>query len=218
MKLVYQRNAKVYIAARSETKARAAIKDIQAEYPKSKGQLEYLHLDLSDLTTIKASAQDFLRREHRLDVLWNNAGVMIPPQGSKTVQGWELQLGVNAIGTFLFTEQLHEILAATAQTAPKNSVRVVWVASGSAVTAPKPAVDFENMDYKRDESPYTKYSRSKAGNVIHAAEFARRAAREGILTIVRPTSALQCFTRPANSVESESRSWNFKNGAGSKRT
>jgi NAD(P)-dependent dehydrogenase (short-subunit alcohol dehydrogenase family) len=198
VKLVYQRNAKVYIAARSETKARAAIKEIQDAFPASKGQLEYLYLDLSDLSTIKRSAQDFLGREHRLDILWNNAGVMIPPQGSKTAQGWELQLGVNSIGTFLFTEQLHGILATTAQTAPKNSVRVVWVSSGSAPTAPKPAIDFDNMDYKRDESPYTKYSRSKAGNVIHAAEFARRAAGEGILTIVRPISEPQNFPCTAN--------------------
>lgn len=187
VKLVYQRNAKVYIAARSETKARAAIKEIQEAYPDSRGQLEYLYLDLSDLTTIRGSAQDFLKKEHRLDVLWNNAGVMMPPQGSKTAQGWELQLGVNTIGTLLFTEQLHAVLGTTAHAAPKNSVRVVWVSSGSAMTAPTPAVDFTNMDYKRDESSYMKYSRSKAGNVIHSAEFARRAAGEGIVTIVRPS-------------------------------
>jgi len=189
-KLLYQRNAKVYIAARSETKAMAAMKETQEAYPDSKGQLQYLHLDLSDLTTIRESSQEFLKRENRLDVLWNNAGVMLPPHGSKTAQGYELQLGVNAIGTFLFSHYLHAIMAITAQTVPKNSVRVVWVSSGAALTAPTPAIDFTNMDYSREESAYTKYSRSKAGNVIHAAEFARRSADEGILSIVRPTSSI----------------------------
>nr|RBQ89727.1 hypothetical protein FVER53263_20260 [Fusarium verticillioides] len=44
----------------------------------------FLPLVLDDLTTIKASAQGFLAQESRLDVLYNNAGVMVPPQGSKT--------------------------------------------------------------------------------------------------------------------------------------
>jgi len=202
--LLYQRNARVYIAARSEMKATAAIKEMQDANPDSKGQLQYLHLDLSDLTTIKVSTQEFLKKENRLDVLWNNAGVMLPPQGSKTAQGYELQLGVNTIGTFLFTHYLHAIMAITAQTAPKNSVRVVWVSSGAAQTAPNPAVDFTNMDYSREESSYTKYMRSKAGSVIHAAEFARQAADEGILSIVRPTSSISHGSYVANRVKPES--------------
>ncbi|KAH8674172.1 short-chain dehydrogenase [Xylariales sp. PMI_506] len=181
--ILYQKNATVYIAARSETKALAAINDMKDSCPTSTGRLEYLHLDLSDLSTIKETANQFLQKESRLDVLWNNAGVMTPPSGSKTAQGYELQLGVNSIATFLFTRLLHPVLAATAQSAPKNSVRVVWVSSGSIGMAPKPAVDFNNMDYAQDESQMTKYQRSKAGNVLHAAEFARHTAGQGILSL-----------------------------------
>ncbi len=72
------RNAKVYIAARSEDKAKAAIEEIKIRVPNSKGQIIFLRLDLGDLTTIKSSAEEFLRGNERLDVLWNNAGVMIP--------------------------------------------------------------------------------------------------------------------------------------------
>ena len=155
-------------------------------YPDSNGQLEYVHLDLSDLGTIKRSAHYFLEKESRLNVLWNNAGVMVPEQGSKTAQGYELQLGVNALGGFLFTHFLRPTLAATAKAAPKDSVRVVWVSSSAAGMAPKPPIDFENMNYERDEGAMTKYMRSKAGNVLHAAEFARRTAGDGIISMVGP--------------------------------
>jgi retinol dehydrogenase 12 len=87
----------------------------------------FLRLDLDDLTTIKKSAEEFLAKETRLDVLWNNAGVMIPPQGSKTKQGYELQLGTNNVAPFLFTKFLTPLLVETAKSATKGSVRVLWV-------------------------------------------------------------------------------------------
>ncbi|GAW20261.1 hypothetical protein ANO14919_097620 [Xylariales sp. No.14919] len=184
-KILYSKHAKVYVAARSESKAKAAIEEVRRLYPTSKGDLVYLHLDLSDLTTIKKSADDFLAKEQRLDVLFNNAGVMTPPVGSKTAQGYELQLGVNSIGTFLFTRCLNSILTATASSAPPTSVRVVWVSSAAAETAPKPAIDFSNMDYARDESQWQKYERSKVGNILHACEAARRSEsnRNGVLHV-----------------------------------
>ncbi|GAP88273.2 putative short-chain dehydrogenase [Rosellinia necatrix] len=181
-KILYSKNAKVYVAARSERKAKEAIEEIRGLHPTSKGALAYLHLDLSDLTTIKKSADDFLARESRLDTLWNNAGVMVPPQGSKTAQGHELQLGVNNIGTFLFTRFLYPLMIATARsTSPpaNSSVRVVWVSSDAAQGAPKPAIDFDNMDYKHDEGAWQKYQRSKAGTIITACEAARRSVRDG---------------------------------------
>lgn len=82
----------VYIAGRSQDKANQAISTTQAEHKNSTGSLHFLHVDLSDLTSIKTSAQDFLGRESALHVLWNNAGVMIPPKGSKGPQGHELQV------------------------------------------------------------------------------------------------------------------------------
>jgi NAD(P)-dependent dehydrogenase (short-subunit alcohol dehydrogenase family) len=181
--ILYQRNAKVYIAARSETKAYAAIDEIKREHPDSTGELVYLHLDLNDLTTIKASADKFLSKESRLDVLWNNAAVMVPPQGSKSAQGYELQIGTNNLAPFLFTELLRPIMKQTAQTAPKNSVRVVWVSSSAAELAPTPVIDFSNMDYKREEGIWPKYNRSKAGNVLHSVEFARRTKGQGIISL-----------------------------------
>jgi NAD(P)-dependent dehydrogenase (short-subunit alcohol dehydrogenase family) len=188
-KILYQKNAKVCVAARSEAKAKKAIDGIQADAPDSKGELRFLLLDLDDLVTIKASAETFLKENDRLDVLWNNAGVMVPPQGSKTKQGYEKQLGTNNVAPFLFTKLLLPILLKTAKTAPKDSVRVVWVSSSAAeVTSPKGGVELDNLDYKVDKGVWHKYGVSKAGNCLHASELAKRAGTEGIISVVRRSS------------------------------
>ena len=184
--ILYKHNAKIYIAARSEEKSRKAIERVKARVPHSSGQMLFLHLDLDDLTTIKRSADEFLSQNDRLDVLWNNAGVMTPPHGSKTKQGYELQLGTNNVAPFLFTKFLRPILAETAKKASADSVRVVWVSSnGSEVFSEKGGIDLSNMDYKTDKSAFTKYGNSKAGNIYHSSELARRAASEGIISVVR---------------------------------
>ena len=184
--ILYKHNAKVYIAARSEEKSNKAIERIKARVPQSNGHLIYLHLDLNDLTTIKRSAQDFLSQNDRLDVLWHNAGVMTPPQGSLTTQGYELQLGTNNVAPFLFTKLLRPLLAETAKTSPADSVRVVWVSSGGAeFFSDKGGMDLSNMDYHVDKSPLNKYGNSKAGNIYHGSELAKRAAGEGIISVVR---------------------------------
>ncbi|CAI6085707.1 unnamed protein product [Clonostachys chloroleuca] len=181
--ILYQHNGKVYLAARSESKTNEVIDEIKAAHPSSKGQLIFLSLQLDDLTTIKQTANEFLAKESRLDVLWNNAGVMIPPTGTQTKQGYELQYGVNNVAHFLLTHFLTPALKTAAESAPKASVRVVWVSSSAADAAPNPAVDLTNMDYHRPEGAWMKYSRSKAASVIHSAEFARRTKGTGIISV-----------------------------------
>ncbi|QRD91096.1 short-chain dehydrogenase [Aspergillus flavus] len=152
--ILYQRNAKVYLAAQSEKKTAEVIKEIRKAHPKSSGELLFHPLQLNDLATIKSSAEQFLTRESRLD-------------GSTTVQGCELQLGINSLGYFLFTHFLHPLL----------------IASSAADTAPIPAIDFSNIDYYHDAGIWSKYSRSKAGNVLYAVKYARRARSKGIINI-----------------------------------
>lgn len=189
---LYQRNATVYLAARNSKRIDEVIADLKERFPNSTGQLEALSLNLSDLTTIKTSADEFLSKESKLHALWNNAGVMFPPEGSQSTQGYELQLGTNNVGPHLFTKLLYPTLARTAKESPPNSVRVVWVASDAVSWAPKPAIDFSNLDYHQNESARNKYGRSKAGTVLQAVELARRSQEDGIVSIVSslpPTSA-----------------------------
>lgn len=166
-KILYEKNATVYIAGRSQEKCAKAIESIERDVPKSTGKLVFLKLDLADLSTIKASAEEFLSKEKRLDVLWNNAGVMWPPEWLQVSSGqpfpiksritqdelvanlpssqdYELQFGTNCLGPFLFTQLLHPILKSTAASSPANSVRVCWAGSlGIDAGAPKGGIDMD---------------------------------------------------------------------------
>lgn len=183
-RLLYALNGTVYVAARVPAKAQTAIEWIKEQHPTSQGVLHHLYLDLSDLEGIQASADEFLLKEKRLDVLFNNAGVMFPPHGSTTKQGYELQLGTNCVGPFLFTKLLTPILVETAKKETTGSVRVIWVSSGAAHFSPTGGVDLQNLDYKTDKTKYQKYAISKAGNILHALEFQRRYKDSGIVSVV----------------------------------
>lgn len=110
---------------------------------------------------------------------------MIPPQGSVTKQGYEMQLGVNNVGPFLFTKLLTPVLLDTAKMAPEGSVRVVFVSSAAAAGfSPTGGVNMENLDYKLDQTAWHKYGVSKAGNILHASEFAKRFGIKGVTSVV----------------------------------
>lgn len=199
---MYQSNATVYVAGRSPEKAEKAISKIKDAHPSSKGRVEFLKLDLADLTTIKASAEDFLRRESSLHVLTNNAGVMIPPEGSKTAQGFELQMGTNCLGPFLFTQLLLPILRDTAAKSPPGTVRVTWAASFAVELTPTPEgikmADDGTPDVGKDKN--MDYPMSKAGNVFYSKEFAKRHGKDGIVSVAwnpgNLSTELQRHTNP----------------------
>ncbi|RYP19576.1 hypothetical protein DL765_003303 [Monosporascus sp. GIB2] len=180
--ILYTKNAKVYMMTRSEQKTRKAIDSIKMAVPKSTGDLVYIPLDLADLVSIKASAGEFLRREQRLHLPFNNAGVGYPKKGSKTKQGYELQLGVDSIGTFAFTRLLTPTLVSTAKTSPPNSVRVIWVSS-SAAEAVNPKGFVESLPHIENKGAFDQYCASKLGNYFHATEFAARHKADGVLSV-----------------------------------
>lgn len=142
-------------------------------------------MDQNDLESVKSAATTFLRQETRLDVLVNNAGIMIPPAGTKTAQGYEAQLGTNALAPFLLTKLLTPLLVATAKTAPAGTVRVVWTSSSAANRfSPNGGVDMKNLDYKLDQGAWHKYGVSKAGDILLSKEFAARYEGSGVLSFV----------------------------------
>ncbi|KAF2861585.1 NAD(P)-binding protein [Piedraia hortae CBS 480.64] len=171
-KMLYLRNGTVYIAGRTPDKAAKAMDEIKAAAPTSQGRLEFLQLDLADLATIKASAQDFVQRERRLDVLTNNAGVMVPPVGSKSVQGHELQMGTNCLGPWLFAHFLTPLLKQTAASSPPGSVRVTWAGSLGTMASPTGGVAFDSSgNVSVHNVKFRDYAQSKAGNVLLAQQW-----------------------------------------------
>jgi retinol dehydrogenase-12 len=160
-----------------------AIGAMKEAYPDSKGRVEFLNIDLSDLATVKPAAEEFLAKESKLHVLTNNAGVMFPPTGSKDKHGHELQLGTNCLGPFLFTKLLTPILQKTAAEEPAASVRVTWAASLMAqMGAPKNGVELTESGPKLFNSSVD-YSQSKAGNCLLASEFAAKYAKDGVVSV-----------------------------------
>jgi retinol dehydrogenase 12 len=100
-----------------------------------------------------------------------------------------LQLGVNCIGPFGFTNLLAPTLVATAKESPRDSVRVVWVSS-SATESISPKGYVEGLAKIDEQSALDQYNVSKLGNYLHATEFAARYKAEGVLFIPLNPGAL----------------------------
>lgn len=184
-KMLYAKNARVYITGRSSGEAISAIR---ASAPSSTGTVSFLYLALDDLTTIKSTVDAFRTKETKLHVLWNNAGVSQPPAGSTSKQGFELQLATNCLGPFLLTKLLLPLLESTAsEEAEKgvlDSVRVVWTASQMVELAapPQGIVMSELASPPKDRT--RNYNNSKTGNLFLATELARRTDRsKGVISL-----------------------------------
>ncbi|NLE35149.1 MAG: SDR family oxidoreductase [Bacteroidales bacterium] len=132
-----------------------------------------MHLDLTHLDVVKQFAAGYAERFDRLDVLINNAGVMVPPH-SITRSGVELQFGTNHLGHFALTAHLLPLLMAT----PLS--RVV---STSSIAARRAKIHFDNLDGRNGYNPMTFYRQSKLANLLFAMDLQHRLERAGSSTI-----------------------------------
>jgi len=170
------RGADVVLACRSRDRAQAALARITAEKPA--GRVTVATLDLSDLTAVQTFAAEFTANHDRLDLLINNAGVMVPPL-SRTAQGFELQFGTNHLGHFALTGHLLPLVLRT------PGSRVVTVAS-TAQSFGK--IDFDDLNWeRRPYSDWRAYGQSKLANMMFSLELGRRLAAAG--SHVRATAA-----------------------------
>lgn len=183
--LLYQAGGKVYLAGRSESNAQAAISKIKAHPTASAGDITFLMLSLEDLTTIKPAVEIFTASESRLDALFNNAGVSLPPRGSVSAQGHELQMATNCLGHYIFTQLLLPILLRTAESAPPAEVRVVWTSSIAVdASAPKGGMIISELtDIPSNQQ--RNYLNSKTGNWFLASALAGQVGSKGILSVTQ---------------------------------
>jgi NAD(P)-dependent dehydrogenase (short-subunit alcohol dehydrogenase family) len=159
---LYEAGAHVVLACRNLDNAEQAIKKIKEH--RGNGTLEAAKLDLASLTSVKQFAEDFLQKHQQLHLLINNAGVMIPP-ASKTVDGYELQFGVNFIGHFALTGYLYPLLEAT------TGSRIVTLSSMAYLNG---EIDFDNLRSENSYDAMREYRQSKLADLIFSIELQRR--------------------------------------------
>lgn len=171
--------ARVFLCARSEAAAHAAIEDIEREVPGSHERITFLQLDLASFASIRSAAASVLAQTDRLHVLCNNAGIMGSAPAT-TADGYEVQLGVNHLGHALLTRLLLPLLLRTAAEAAggTSDVRIVNLSSeGEKLSPADPWAADLLASYKTpqaDRWALARYGASKLANIHHARCLARR--------------------------------------------
>ena len=162
------KNAKVMMAVRNIAKGREAAARIKKEF--GRADVDVMELDLGDLSSVRKFAKGFRKQFSRLDLLINNAGVMVPPYG-KTVDGFELQFGTNHLGHFALTVLLIDMLKKV------SGSRIVTVSSAAHALG---MLDFDDLNWdKRRYNAWQAYGDSKLANLYFTRELQRRLDEEG---------------------------------------
>ncbi len=187
------KGARVVLGCRSAERGQAAVDRLRDRVPDA--DAVFAPLDLGSLASIEAFAKELCTREPRLDLLVNNAGVMMPPLG-RTADGFELQFGTNHLGHFALTGRLLERLCAT------PGARVVTVSSLAHFWG---RIDFDDPNWAGRYNATLAYGQSKVANLLFARELARRldAAGHGVVSVAaHPGSTRTELQRHSGSMRS----------------
>lgn len=160
--------ARVAIVSRDRQKGERAVDEIRRRASGSK--VELLVADLSLQRNIRLLADEILSAFPRLDVLVNNAGLIVGDR-KVTEDGLELTFAVNHIGYFLLTQLLEERLV---ESAP---ARVVNVASDAHRSG---TIDFDDLQGERGYSSWRAYAQSKLANILFTKQLSERLSGRGV--------------------------------------
>ena len=169
-RVLAERGAAVVLACRDPGKASAAATRIAAAAPRA--SLSVVRLDLASLASIRAAAEELRAGHDRLDLVINNAGLMMPPYG-RTEDGFELQFGTNHLGHFALTGLLLDRMMAV------PGSRVVTLSSNGHRMG---RIDFGNLQWEHGYRRPAAYGRSKLANLLFTYELQRRMAAAGAAT------------------------------------
>jgi len=157
-------DCKVILACRNEHKAKIAIDDIKSRIPDAK--LDFIALDLASLESVAGFIKAWqVRKEQKLDILINNAGVMNLPNRTLTKNGFEMQFGTNHLGHFALTIQLLPFLKQA------KAPRLIVMSSMAAYYG---KIKLDNLNSEKSYSPMKAYSQSKLANLIFALTLAKK--------------------------------------------
>ena len=155
--------ATVILACRDEIRTKPIVQEII----KTTGNqnVEYIRLDLADLNSISNFAETFKKKYEKLHILINNAGVMMIPKKQTTMQGFEMQFGVNHIGHFFLTSLLMDYLK---KSAPSRIINLSSLANKHG------HINFDDLLSEKRYNLFEAYSQSKLANVLFSRELNKR--------------------------------------------
>ena len=157
-----RRGARVILGCRNPARGQEAESRLRELAPQ--GKVVFEPLDLGSLKSIEAFARAVSEAERHLDVLCNNAGVMMPPFG-QTEDGFEIQMGTNHLGHFALTARLSGLLKAA--TAP----RIISVSSLAHFWG---RINFDDLHSRKRYNATLAYGQSKLANLLFVRELQRR--------------------------------------------
>ncbi|MBN1266726.1 MAG: SDR family NAD(P)-dependent oxidoreductase [Anaerolineales bacterium] len=161
------KGAEVIMACRSQERGEQAARDIRENVPGA--QLSHWSLDLADLFSVRAFAAGFRDKYSKLDLLFNNAGIMAVPYG-KTKDGFESQIGTNHFGHFVLTGLLLDLMRDTPHS------RVITTSSYAHHIG---RINFADLNRERFYQKWLAYGQSKLANVLFGYELNRRLSQNG---------------------------------------
>ena len=169
-----KRNARVILACRSVERGKAALADVKKR--SGNDNVVFVQLNLGSLASVRAFAAKILEDEQRIDILINNAGVMMIAERTLTSDGFEMQFGVNHLGHFLLTNLLLDRIKETPR------ARIVNLSSSAQGYMFAGKFNFDNMNSERSYGPMAAYCNSKLANVLFTRSLAKRLEGTGITT------------------------------------
>lgn len=160
--------ADVLLTGRNEDKGRQALQRVRAAHPSA--AIEYAHLDVSSLASVRTFADDQLSENKTLHILVNNAGVMAPTRRKTSVDGFELQLATNYLGHFALTAHLLPLLRRA------EGARTVQL---SSLAHNFGRINFDDIQAEKGYSAWPAYGQSKLAMLMFALELQRRSDAQG---------------------------------------
>ncbi len=167
-RVLAKKNGTVILAVRNVKKGEGVVSEIRGEH--AAADVSVRELDLSSLESVQAFAARFNRDYDRLDLLINNAGIMMCPY-CKTRDGFEIQMGTNHLGHFALTGLLMPLLKAT------EGSRIVALSSSAHALG---NIDLSDLNWEtRNYNTQRAYGDSKLANLYFTYELARRLESNG---------------------------------------
>lgn len=161
--------AQVVGAARDLNKAKDATEEVRKDAAANGGSFELVELDLANLKSVRACADQLLKKREPFDVVIANAGVMATPLG-KTADGFETQFGTNHLGHFVLVNRIASLI--------RDGGRLINLSSAGHRYS---NVDLDDPNFQRTPyEPFVAYGRSKTANILFAVAFDKRHRHRGV--------------------------------------